>query len=98
MNDFIYLSLSMMAKCMKVLDGGELKMLYGILYCLCCSDKEVFINNDANRQFIREFGFDKSSIRMSNLLYSLTKKGILIKEGHGVYSVVDGLYLKRGEN
>lgn len=93
MKDYFYLNPSKMVEIAMKLDGAEIKLLYGIMYCLSASGDQWFINNADNRKLIAEIGFDKTPERISALLGSLTKKGILKREANSVYSLPEGLFI-----
>ena len=82
-----------MVEIAKELQGSEIKMLYGIMYCLSSTGDQWFINNADNRKLISEIGFEKTPERISALLGSLAKKGVLKRETNGVYSLPEGLFI-----
>ena len=97
MKDYFYLNPSKMLELTKKLQGAEIKLIYGIMYCLSSSGNQLFINNAANRKTIAEMGFEKTPERISCLLGCLTKKGILKREANGVYRLVEGLFINPKE-
>ena len=97
MKDYFYLNPSKMVELLKALQGAEIKMLWGTMYCLCTSGDQWFINNADNRKLIAEMGFDKTPERISALLGNLVKKGVLKREANGVYSLVEGLFINPNE-
>ena len=93
MEDYFYLNPSKMMEVIKKLGGSEIKMLYAMFYCMSCDDRDVFINNAENRKRIaEELDFDKTPERISSILSSLVKKGVIKKEMNGVYTVPDDLF------
>ena len=93
MKDWFYLNPSKMMELSKGLEGAEIKMLYAIMYCLASTGNQLFINNPANRKLMEESGFYKTPERISGLLGSLTKKGVLTREINGVYRLPEGLII-----
>jgi len=95
MSDYCYVNSSKMVDLCKSLDGSEIKMLFGIMYCINTNNSQWFINNQDNRKLLASIGFDKTPERISALLGSLTKKGALDRKANGVYAVQDGLILEQ---
>lgn len=93
MKDYFYLNPSKMIEVSRELNGSEIKMLYAIMYCLSSGRNQWFVNNASNRKLMAEIGFDKTPERISSLLGSLAKKGILKREASGVYSLLKGLFI-----
>lgn len=93
MKDYFYVNPSKLMEFNKVLDGSDIKMLWGIMYCLSITGNEWFVNNATSREMLKEIGFDKAPERISNILGSLTRKGVLKKISNGVYSLIEGLYI-----
>lgn len=93
MKNYFYLNPSKMVEIAKDLSGSEIKMLYGIIYCLSVNGSEWFVNNTENRDRIAEVGFDKTRERLGNILSSLVKKGVLKRETQGVYTLPEGLFI-----
>lgn len=93
MKDYFYLNPSKMIELMKVMDGSELKLLYGIMYCLSTTGNEWFINNAESRRLLSEIELNKTPERISGLLGSMSKKGVLKRISNGVYSIPDGLFI-----
>lgn len=93
MKDYFYLNPSKTVELLKDLQGAEIKMLLGIIYCLSVSGDQWFINNTNNRKSIAEMGFNKTPERISAILGNLVKKGILRREANGVYSLIEGLFI-----
>ena len=92
MKDFFYLNPEEMIKLSRTLKGAEIKMLLAMMYCMSTNDSSVFINNAENRALMGEIDFAKTPERISTLLSSLTKKGVIKREVNGVYSLSTGLF------
>lgn len=92
MKDFFYLNPEEMIKLSRTLKGAEIKMLLAMMYCMSINDGSVFINNAENRALMGEIDFAKTPERISTLLSSLTKKGVIKREVNGVYSLPAGLF------
>lgn len=93
MEDYFYLNPSKMMEVSRKLGGSEIKMLYAMFYCMSCDGRDVFINNTVNRKrMAEELEFDRTPERISSILSSLTKKGVIKKEMNGVYTVPDDLF------
>lgn len=93
MEDYFYLNPSKMMEISKKLGGSEIKMLYAMFYCMACDDRSVFINNAENRKrMAEELDFSKTPERISSILSSLTKKGVIKREMNGVYTVPGDLF------
>ena len=75
----------------KSLNTSELKLMLIIAYYMVSKGKNLFINNADGREFLSSMEFRKTPVRICNLLSSLVKKGALVKEGTGVYSIPEGL-------
>lgn len=84
---------AILCKISNKLQGSELKMLMLILMYLSVNNKSFVINNEAWRKYMSDSGFSVTPERTCSLLSSLTKKDILHREGRGVYSVADNLYM-----
>lgn len=92
MKDYFYLNAEEMIRISKSLKGAELKMLYAIMYCMSCQGTKLFINNAENRKLMKRIEFEKTPERISALLGTLTRKGIIKREVNGVYSLPDSLF------
>ena len=92
MNNF-FMNQTKAIEMMMGLEGAEIKMIFAINHCLKESGDNMFINNAHNRNRMAKSGFSKTPERISCLLSSLVKKGILVKEGQGIYTFKDGLFL-----
>lgn len=93
MENFALINASKMHKFFNVLSTVELKMLLMVLYYLSSNNKDVLVNNAAFRSFLVSVGFSKTSERICTILSSLVRKNILVKEGQGVYSIPEKLFL-----
>lgn len=93
MKDYFYLNPSKMIEFSKILGNSEIKMMLGIMYCLSITGEKWFVNNAENRSRIASTGFDKTPERISTLLGSIAKKGVLKREANGVYSIPEGLFI-----
>lgn len=97
MKDYFYLNPSKMMELSRQLTGSEIKMVYGIMYCLSDNGERWFVNNRENRAKLAEIEFDKSPEWISVVLSKLVKKGVLKREAQGVFSLVDGLFINPNE-
>lgn len=93
MEDFAFINVSEMHKLFNELTTVEFKMLLMIVFYLSSNNKELLIHNAEFREFLTSVGFAKTSIRISTILSSMVKKGVLVREGQGVFSVPGNLFL-----
>ena len=93
MEDFALVNASQMHRIFNELSTVEFKMLLMIVFYLSSSNKELLIHNAEFREFLSSVGFAKTSIRISTILSSMVKKGVLVREGQGVFSVTGNLFL-----
>lgn len=93
MEDFALINASQMHRVFNELSTVEFKMLLMIVFYLSSNNKELLIHNAEFREFLSSVGFTKTSIRISTILSSMVKKGVLIREGQGVFSVPGNLFL-----
>lgn len=93
MNEFALINTSKMKNLFNELSTVEFKMLLMILFYLSSNNKELLIHNADFREFLSSVNFSKTPERISTILSSMTKKGVLVKEAMGVYSVPEGIYL-----
>lgn len=93
MEDFALINASQMHRVFNELSTVEFKMLLMIVFYLSSNSKELLIHNAEFREFLSSVGFAKTSIRISTILSSMVKKGVLIREGQGVFSVPGNLFL-----
>ena len=93
MKEYFYLNPSKMAELSRQMVGSEIKLLLGMMYCISNSDNKWFVNNAENRSRIARLGFDKTPERVSAILGSLAKKGIIKREANGVYSLPEDLFI-----
>ena len=91
--DYCYLNINKMVELSNKLEGSEIKMVFAIIHCLNNSESDMFINNAETRNRVAELGFSKTPERLSAILGSLTKKGVLKRELNGVYSILEDLYI-----
>lgn len=92
MEDFALINASQMHRVFNELSTVEFKMLLMIVFYLSSSNKELLIHNAEFREFLSSVGFAKTSIRISTILSSMVKKGVLVREGQGVFSVPGNLF------
>ena len=93
MEDFALINASQMHRVFNELSTVEFKMLLMIVFYLSSNSKELLIHNAEFREFLSSVGFAKTSIRISTILSSMVKKGVLVREGQGVFSVPGNLFL-----
>ena len=93
MEDFAFINASQMHRLFNELTTVEFKMLLMIVFYLSSNNKELLIHNAEFREFLTSVGFAKTSIRISTILSSMVKKGVLVREGQGVFSVPGNLFL-----
>lgn len=93
MEDFALINASQMPRVFNELSTVEFKMLLMIVFYLSSNNKELLIHNAEFREFLSSVGFAKTSIRISTILSSMVKKGVLVREGQGVFSVPGNLFL-----
>ena len=93
MEDFALINASQMHRVFNELSTVEFKMLLMIVFYLSSNNKELLIHNAEFREFLSSVGFAKTSIRISTILSSMVKKGVLVREGQGVFSVPGNLFL-----
>lgn len=93
MEEFGLINASKLGKLFSKLTTVEFKMLLMVLYYLSSSNKEVLVHNAEFRDFLASVDFAKTSIRISTILSSMVKKGVLVREGQGVFSVPGNLFL-----
>lgn len=91
MNEFALINISKMKNLFNELSTVEFKMLLMILFYLSSNNKELLIHNADFRDFLSSVNFSKTPERISTILSSMTKKGVLVKEAMGVYSVPEGI-------
>lgn len=93
MEDFALINASQMHRVFNELSTVEFKMLLMVVFYLSSNNKELLIHNAEFREFLSSVGFAKTSIRISTILSSMVKKGVLVREGQGVFSVPGDLFL-----
>lgn len=92
MEKFALIKVERLSELLK-LSTAELKMFFVILNYLNSKDKKVLVHNAEFREFMASMGFSKTPERISTILSSMVKKGVLIREGQGVYSVPGNIFL-----
>lgn len=92
MEDFALINASQMHRVFNKLSTVEFKMLLMIVFYLSSNNRELLIHNAEFREFLFSVGFAKTSIRISTILSSMVKKGVLVREGQGVFSVPGNLF------
>ena len=93
MEDFALINATQMHRVFNELSTVEFKMLLMVVFYLSSNNKELLIHNAEFREFLTSVGFAKTSIRISTILSSMVKKGVLVREGQGVFSVPGNLFL-----
>lgn len=93
MEDFALINASQMHRVFNELSTVEFKMLLMIVFYLSSNNKELLVHNAEFREFLSSVGFAKTSIRISTILSSMVKKGVLVREGQGVFYVPGNLFL-----
>lgn len=93
MKDFALINASQMHRVFNELSTVEFKMLLMIVFYLSSNNKELLVHNAEFREFLSSVGFAKTSIRISTILSSMVKKEVLVREGQGVFSVPENLFL-----
>jgi hypothetical protein len=93
MKEFALINTSKLPELWRKLSTVEFRMILMILYYLSSNNKELLIHNAEFREFLASMDFSKTSIRISTILSSMVKKGVLVREGQGVFSVPGNLFL-----
>ena len=93
MDSIISFNLNSLPSLFTLLNVNEMKLVFVIAYYLKNNNRPVFINNAENREWLSNFGFKRSPERISSLLSSLTRKGFLVREGIGVFSLSENLII-----
>ena len=93
MKDYFYVNPSKMIELCKTLSGSEIKMVYAIMYCLAGTGERLFANSEKNRSTMAKIGFSKTPERISTLLSSLVKKGVINREAYGLFSLPEDLFI-----
>lgn len=75
------------------LHGSELKLLLFIFSYLSSNRKQYLANNEEWRDYTASMGYAVTPERMSAVLSSLVKKGILKRELKGIFSIEEDLYI-----
>lgn len=92
MNGFSCLNLLELKRLFKKLTPIEFDFLVFMLSYLSCKSKSLYINNEETREYLASIGYNKTAVRISTVLSSLTKKGVLKREAQGVFSIIGDLY------
>lgn len=93
MEEFALINASKMPKYFNILSTVEFKMLLMVLYYLSSNNKDILVNNIAFRDFLTSVEFSKTPERVCTILSALVRKKVLVREGQGVYSVSENLFL-----
>lgn len=93
MKDHAYLNVGRLPRVIMQLTGVEGKFLLCILSYMSSNNLALYINDANSRAFIGEVYQKLTKERICVILSSLAKKGIIKREGQGVYSVDSDLYL-----
>lgn len=93
MEEFGLINASKLGKFFNKLTTVEFKMLLMVLFYLSSNNRELLLHNSEFRGFLDSVGFSKTPIRISTILSSMVKKGVLVREGQGVFSVPENLFL-----
>ena len=88
MEDFALINASQMHRVFNELSTVEFKMLLMIVFYLSSNNKELLIHNAEFREFLSSVGFAKTSIRISTILSSMVKKGVLVLKQEKLQSLV----------
>ena len=92
MKDYFYVNPSMMVEYCRELSGSEFKVLLGMMYCMSETNSSVFINCTESRQTLASLGYEKTPERISAVLSSLVKKGIIYRKAQGVFTLPENLF------
>ena len=87
MESVVSFNLASMPGLFNSLNVSEMKLVFVLAHYSCSRNKSVFVNSAENREWLASFGFKRTPERISTLLSSLARKGMLVKEGTGVYSL-----------
>lgn len=93
MENFAMINASKMSELIMKLSTVEGKVMLMILFYLSSNNKELLVHNASFREFLASMGFSKTPERICTILSSMVKKGVLVREGQGVYSVPGNLFL-----
>lgn len=93
MKDYALINAGKLPEYFNTLSNTEFKMLLFVLFYLSSNDKTVYFNNAETRRFLAEMGFKKTPERITTILGSMVKKGVLKREAQGAYLVLGNLFL-----
>lgn len=85
MEDFGVINANQFLKTAMKLSNSDMKMLFVILSDMSSKNRYYIINNKEWRNYLSTVGINKSPERISIILSSLVKSGILKREGKGIY-------------
>lgn len=91
MSNKILLETAKLSELFTVLNVNELKLTLVLIQFLAIRNTRVFINNAENREYLSSVGFKRTPVRISHLLSSLSNKGVIKREGLGVFSIPEAL-------
>ena len=93
MKDYFYLNPSKMMELSKKMDGSEIKVLLLIMANMSDTHNSVFINCKESREMFASMGYAKTPERISSVLSSMVKKGIIVRKGQGIFALPDMLFI-----
>lgn len=93
MKEYALINAGRLPEYFNTLSNTEFKMLLFVLFYLSSNDRTMYFNNAETREFLAEMGFKKTPERITTILGSMVKKGVLKREAHGAYSVIGNLFL-----
>lgn len=91
MSNKVLLDVNALSELLIVLNVNELKLLLTLIQFLAIKNTRVFINNAENREYLAAADFKRTPTRISYLLSSLSNKGVIKREGFGVFSLPETL-------
>lgn len=91
MNNKVVLETDTLSRLFEVLNVNELKLTLVLIHYAASKNTRVFINNAENREYLASEDFKRTPVRISHLLSSLVNKGIIKREGLGVFSIPETL-------
>ena len=94
MRNFGFINVEKLSKLVMGLPSSECKVFILILHYLSANNKTVFVNNAESREFLASLGYDKTTVRISSVLSSLSQNNVMKRESVGVYSVSEDLFAK----
>lgn len=90
--DYFYLNPSVMMGLQKRMGRSEVNVLLLMMCYMSEKSSNVFINCKESREMFGLYGFSKTPERISAILSSMAKKGVLKREASGIYTLPDGLF------